>query len=225
MREAMTKLGANLQQIKHIYFGVDTQKFNPRERSEKLRRELGVLDSPMIISLRNLESIYDIESLVKSVPLVLKDASEAKFVIAGKGSEEATLKKLAESLGISDSIRFVGFIPNDEIPQYLASADIYVCTSLSDSGLATSTKEAMACGLPVVITDIEVNKEWIEDGKNGFLVPTKDPESLAEKIITLLRNEEIRMRFRKIGRKMVKEKFEYNREMEKMEKLYKELSR
>jgi len=225
MREAMTKLGADSQKINIIYFGIDTQKFSPKQRSEKLREELGISNSPMIISLRNLEPIYDIESLVKSVPLVLKDIPEAKFVIAGRGSREAELKRLAKSIGVLDSIMFIGMIPNDELPQYLTSADIYVSTSLSDAGLAASTGEAMACGLPVIITDFGVNREWVEDGKNGFIIPLKNPKALAEKIITLLGNEDLRTKFGKKNRKIIEERLNYYIEMEKMEKLYKELSR
>ena len=225
MKEAMTKLGADSQKINIIYFGIDTQKFSPKQRSEKLREELGISNSPMIISLRNLEPIYDIESLVKSVPLVLKDIPEAKFVIAGRGSREAELKRLAKSIGVLDSIMFIGMIPNDELPQYLTSADIYVSTSLSDAGLAASTGEAMACGLPVIITDFGVNREWVEDGKNGFIIPLKNPKALAEKIITLLGNEDLRTKFGKKNRKIIEERLNYYIEMEKMEKLYKELSR
>ena len=225
LRKALIELGIEPQKIYRIYWGTDTRKFNPGERSEKIRKELEIFDSPMIISPKNLEPVYDIESLVRSIPLVLKEVPEAKFVIAGKGSQEAELKQLAKSLGVSDSVRFVGWIPSDEFPKYLASADIYVCTSLSDGGLAISTKEAMACELPVVITDLEVNTEWIKDGENGFIVPLKDPKTLAEKIICLLKNEDVRMKFGELGRKLVKEGFEYDKELKKVENIYEELIR
>jgi glycosyltransferase involved in cell wall biosynthesis len=225
MKDALIELGTKPQKIYSIYWGTDTRKFNPEQRRGKIREDLGIFNSPTIISSKNLEILYDIESLVKSIPLVLKEVPEAKFVIAGKGSQEIVLKQLAKSLGVSDSVRFVGWIPSDEYPQYLASADIYVCTSLSDGGLAISTKEAMACGLPVVITNLEVNTEWIKDGENGFIVPLKDPKSLAEKIIYLIEHEDVRMKFGELGRKMVKEKFEYNRELKKVENIYEQLIR
>jgi glycosyltransferase involved in cell wall biosynthesis len=156
---------------------------------------------------------------------VLKEAPETKFVIAGKGSEEKKLKELAKSLGVEDNVKFVGFIRNDELPQYLNTVDVYVSTSLSDAGIAASTAEAMACGLPVVITDVADNKKWVEDGVNGFLVPIKDPKSLAERIIYLLRNEDVRKRFGKINREIIEERNNYYKEMEKMEDIYKELIR
>jgi len=224
MREAIRSLGATPKKISIVHFGVDTRKFSPKRRSEKLRKKLGIRDSPTVISLRNLDPIYDVESLINSVPLVLKSVPEAKFVIAYiRGSQEKKLKDLAMSLGVSDSVIFMGFIPNDELPQYLVSIDVYVSTSLSDAGLAASTAEAMACGLPVIITDFGDNRKWVEDGVNGFVVPVKDPVSLAEKIVYLLKNEDIRRKFGEINRKIIEERNDYYKEMEKMESIYKEL--
>lgn len=225
MKEAMTTLGVSPQKITLIYFGVDTRKFSPRQKSEELRAKLRIYDSPAVISLRNLEPLYDIESLIRSSPLVLKEVPESQFVIAGKGSEEKGLMELAKSLGVSDNVKFIGFIQNVELPQYLSTVDVYVSTSLSDAGIAASTAEAMACGLPVVVTDVADNKKWIDNGVNGFVVPVKDPKSLAEKIIYLLQNEDIRKKFGKTNRKIIEERNNYYKEMKKMEDIYKELTR
>lgn len=223
MMEALIKLGVDSKKIVVVYFGTDTQKFNPEKRNEMLKIEFGTYKLPVIISLRNFEPEYDIKSLVKSIPIVLNAVPEAKFEIAGSGSHEAELKELAKSLGVSDSTRFVGWIPNDKLPKHLASADVYVSTSLSDAGLAASTAEAMACELPVVITDFGDNRKWVEDGVNGFIVPLKNPKTLAEKIIYLLENEDVRKEFGKRNRKIIEEKNNYYKEMEKMENIYIEL--
>lgn len=224
MREAMRTLGAVPEKISLINFGVDTRKFSPRGKGEKLRAELGIYDSPTVISLRSLDPLYDIESLIKSIPLILKEIPESKLVIAGRGSEETRLKKLAESLGVSENTKFVGFVPNDELPEYLNSMDVYVSTALSDAGLSACTAEAMACGLPVIITDVADNKKWVDDGVNGFVVPIKDPKSLAERITYLLRNEGIRRKFGEINRKIIEERNDYYKEMEKMENIYQKLA-
>ena len=225
VKNAMRILGVAPEKIILVYFGVDTRKFGPGEKSEELRVKLGIYDSPTVISLRNLEPLYDIETLIRSLPLVLKEVPESQFLIAGKGSEEKRLKELAESLGVSDNVKFVGFIQNDELPQYLSTVDVYVSTSLSDAGIAASTAEAMACGLPVIVTDVADNKKWVDNGVNGFVVPVKDPKSLAEKIIYLLQNEDIRKKFGKVNRKIIEERNNYYKEMEKMEDIYKELTR
>lgn len=223
IKEPLIELGAEPQKINLIYFGVDTRKFNPRQKSEKIRKELGIFNSPIVISLRHLEPLYDIESLILSISLVLREVPEAKFVIAGEGSQEKKLKQLAESLGVSDSVRFIAWIPNEELPQYLLSADIYVSTSLSDAGLAASTAEAMACGLPVIITDFGDNRKWVKDRVNGFIIPLRAPEALASKIIHLLQNKDERKNFGKVNRQIIEEKNNWEKEMGKMGKLYEEL--
>jgi len=219
----MGKLGANPQKIRIIYFGIDTQKFRPLPANRSLRKkELGLFDSPTIISIRALKPIYDIETLIKAIPSVLEKVPEAKFIIAGDGDQRDYLKNLATSLGVSCSIKFVGLIAHDELPRYLASADVYVSTSLSDT-ISVSMLEAMACELPVVVTDSGDNRKWIEDGENGFIVPIRDPSGLAEKIVFLLQNPDIRKRFGGVNRNIVGEKANYEKEMRKMEKLYEEL--
>jgi glycosyltransferase involved in cell wall biosynthesis len=217
---ALMELGTEPQKINLAYFGTDTDKFKPAQRNRDLQQALGIIDSPTVISLRSLEPIYDIETLVKSIPLVLREVPEAKFVIAGGGSQAAKLKEQVKSLGVAQSVKFTGLIPNDKLPEYLNSADIYVSTSLSDAGLAASTAEAMACGLPVIITDFGDNKKWVEDGINGFLIPLKNPQVLASKIIHLIRNKEIRDKFGQINRQVIKERNDSQKEMRKREELY-----
>jgi glycosyltransferase involved in cell wall biosynthesis len=223
MKEALKHLGAAPEKVTLIYFGVDTRKFSPREKSEDLKAKLAIYDSPAVISLRSLEPLYDVKSLIEAIPLVLEKIPETKFVIAGGGSEERALKNLAASLGVSNSVRFIGFVPNDELPKYLTSMDVYVSTSLSDAGIAASTAEAMACGLPMIITDVADNRKWVQDGVNGFIIPVRDPKLLAERIVYLLKNENVRKEFGTTNRKIVEERNDYYKEMAKMADIYEKL--
>jgi len=223
IKDSMIKLGAEDRKINIIYFGTDASKFSPQKKDKTLKKKLGLDDSPVVISLRSLKPIYNIESLVMAIPIVLKQIPKAKFIIAGQGPEEKMLKDLASSLKVLDSVIFVGLIPNDNLPNYLTASNVYVSTSLSDAGLAASTAEAMACELPVIITDFGANAEWIQDGKNGFLVPMKNSKSLADKIIVLLKDKNLREKFGKKGRQLIKERLDYDTEMSKMERIYEEL--
>ena len=222
-KEAMIKMRIESEKIDIIMHGVDIKKFDLSCGDEKLREELTIFDSPTVISTRRLGVIHDVGTLIKSIPLVSKEFPDAKFIIAGEGEQKGYLMNLAKSLNVFDATRFVGWISNDKLPQYLASTDIYVSTSLSDSGLSAGTAEAMACGLPVVITDFGDNRKWVEDGVSGFIVPLKDPEALAEKIIYLLKNKDVRMGFGMKNRKIIEGRNNYYREMEKMENIYIEL--
>jgi glycosyltransferase involved in cell wall biosynthesis len=223
MREAMIKLGADSSKIQIIYFGIDTKKFSPGSKNENLIRKLKIQNCPIVTSLRNLEPIYDVETLIKAIPLVLKEIPNVKFIIIGEGSQREYLMNLAKSLNVFDTIRFVGQIPNNEVPRYLNLADVYVSTSLSDS-TSVSLLEAMACGLTPIVTDVGENRKILKDGKQDFLIPVKNPKILAKRIIYLLINKEFREKIGRFNRKIIQEKYDYYKEMAKLEKIYRELT-
>ena len=223
LKQEIVKLNNNVQKIRFIYWGTDIQRFKPGPVKEEIKERLEIIDSPAIISLRSLEPIYDVETLIRCIPFVLKKDPKAKFIIAGKGSDEKKLKKMATDLNIFDNIRFVGWIPNEEMPQYLRTVNLLVSTSLSDGDLSQGTQQAMACGLPIITTDLIVNKNRIKNGENGIIFPTKAPEILAEKIITLLRNKELRVRLGEEGRKTIKDNLDHYKEMQKVSNLYEKL--
>lgn len=225
LKESMINLGADGDKINIVYFGTDNSMFSPQQKDKNIRKELGLIDVPVVISLRSLSPLYDVETLVDTIPLVLKEVPDTKFVIAGQGTQEEMLKNKASLLGVEDSVRFIGFVQNDRLPFYLTSSDVYVSTSLSDAGLSASTAEAMACELPVVVTDFGENSEWVHDGHNGFVVPLKNPRLLAEKLIILLKDKNLRQEFGRNGRRIVKEKLDFDNEMYKMEKIYMELNK
>ena len=213
IKNEMVKLGAYKSRIKLIMFGTDTEKFKP---NNVIFKE----NPPQVISLRSLEPMYNVETLIKSIPEVLKVFPDTTFTICGEGSEEKRLREIAIELNVKDNVYFIGNIENGELPYYINTSDIYVSTSLSDAGLSASTAEAMSCGLPAIVTDYGVNKEWVKDGVNGFTFPMKDSKTLAEKIIYLLENPDKRKEFGKNGRELIVEKLNYETEMNKMEELY-----
>lgn len=223
IKDMLIKLGVNSEKVKIILFGTDTKKFSPVHRSEKLRKELGLENSFGVISLRNFEYFYDIESLIKAVPLVLKEIPDVKFLIFGSGPLENDLKQLTNKLGVSNNVFFPGKISNDALPEYLASVDLYISTSLSDAGLSASTAEAMASGLPAIITDFGVNAQWVLDGHTGYIVPLKNPEKLAELIVKSLNNKELLKIFGERNRRIIEERNNYYVEMQKMEDQYRAL--
>ena len=223
MKDAMVSLGASPDKISIINFGTDTDQFSPGEKNTDLAIKLGVSGYPTIISLRSLQQLYDVQTLVKAAPLVLKDEPNAKFIIAGNGPEKENLVAIANDLGVQESIIFTGSIPNEELPEYLRLSDVYVSTALEDGGIAASTAEAMSCGLPAVITDFGNNKDWVEDGVAGYLVSLSDPNMLADRILKLLGSEEMRRKFGAYGRQVIQERNDWRTEMGKSMSLYEEL--
>lgn len=215
-KEAMINLGISSQKIKFITFGVDIQKFKPDLKSKNFKEKV-------VISTRFLTDIHDVETFIKAIPLVLEKTLNVKFVIIGSGPQKEYLMDLSKTLNIFNTVEFVGEVSENEMIRYLQSADVYVSTSLSESGLAASTAEAMACELPVINTNTGDIGLWIKDGEGGFIVPVKNPAILAEKIIYLLKNDEERIKFGKNNRKVIEERNNYYIEMEKMENIYQDL--
>lgn len=222
--DKMVELGAVREKLRLIYFGTDTQAFTPQRRESGFGEGLQLgSDSLLVISLRRLDPVYDVETLIRAVPQVVGQVPNARFLIAGDGEQRDALEQLASSLGVLDSVRFVGLLDSEQLPRYLASADVYVSTALSDGGLAASTAEAMACGLPVVITRFGDNEKWVTDGEGGFVIPPGEPDVLAEKLVYLLKNQEIRKQFGRVNRRTIEEKNNYYKEMARVERLYQEI--
>ena len=222
LKKGVLELGTSVSKIKIVYDGIDTGQFNPQKRDEGLKSRLGISGAPTVICIRRLRPVYNVEMLIKAIPAILKPIPEAKFIIGGDGELREYLQGLAGSLGVSSSIRFVGRIPHNELPEYLASSDVYVSTSLSDS-TSVSLQEAMACELAPVVTSLPANREWVTHEENGFIVPVGDSETLANKIEYLLTNAKVRDKFGKTCRKIITERAEHWKEMEKMGKMYKDL--
>jgi glycosyltransferase involved in cell wall biosynthesis len=222
--QALEDYGAHAENIHKVGFGINHERASPDARTDEMKEKYGFSGHPVIISLRSLAPVYDVGTLVKAIPYVLDEHIDARFVIIGGGPQELMLKNLAENLKITDQVKFTGLVPFQDIPRLLASSDIYVSTSLSDAGLAASTGEAMACELPVVITDDPDNRDWITDGHNGFIIPIKSPEILAKKINILLDDEELQKKFGKLNRSIILERNDYNLEMSKMEKIYQQMA-
>lgn len=223
MKSALINLGAIEEKIKIVSYGVDTKIFSPGLKDKEFMKKIGAVDGKTIISLRLLKSISNIETLIKAVPLVVKEISDAKFLIIGDGEEKDNLIFLAKSLGVYDNINFLGWVAPSDVPKFILASDVCVSTSLYDGGLSSGTAEAMATELVPVITDFGDNKIWINEGINGFLFPEKNYKTLAEKLIYLLKNEKERKIMGINARKIIEEKDNHYTEMERMENFYKGL--
>lgn len=223
IHEAILNHGIPQNRIHLISHGVDINKFSPSKHDPGFMERIFKTRYAVVTCIRGFDPIYNVETVIRSIPLVMKEIPEVNFLIAGTNHDEDRIKKLAESLGVSAAINFCGDIPHDQLPTYLASSDIHVSASLSDGGVAVSTFEAMSSGVPVVVTNTGDNSIWIKDNVNGFVIPIKSPQQLAEKIIYLLHNPDTRKRFGSANRSIVEKKQNYYKEMEKVHVLYKNL--
>ncbi len=204
-------------------WGIELDKFYPDSaKSFAIRKKLGWVDKKILIMNRNFEAVYGTQYFIESLPAILNEEPATRVFIIGSGSLEKWIRDLVNERGLNKFVTFIGKIPIDEMPYYLNAADIYVSTSLSD-GTSLSLLEAMACGLPVVVTEIPANKEWVINGQNGFLVPTKNPGEVSKRVLTLLKNSNIREEMGQKNLAVAKDKADWDKNVDKLEGIYKSL--
>ena len=215
MRQNLESMEIDMTKTTVLPMGVDDSffKIDLKEKQNLKERD------PIILSNRNLQPIYNVSQLIKAIPMVLEEDSNVEFWIAGEGSEREDLRNKVDELGVSSSVRFLGRIPHEKMPDFLGDADIYVSTSTTD-GASVSLLEAMASGAFPVVTDIPANREWIMDGENGFLVPTGNEAFLARKIVEALRRPELRATALERNRIYVEEKGSLRDHVRQLSNLY-----
>ena len=155
VKQKIIKL-ANYPEERIIVFpwGIDLSLFCYSEELRiSTRKELGWEDKKIVIMDRYFEPIYGIEYFLNALPKVVNEIPEVRILLIGSGSLEKNFRKKINDLNISKNVIFLGKIPNQELPKYLNASDLYVSSSLSD-GSSLSLLEAMACALPVVVTDV-----------------------------------------------------------------------
>jgi L-malate glycosyltransferase len=207
------EFGIPKDKVSLIYPGIDMTLFRPYEKVN--------CQNKIIFCPRGFDKIYDTDTLFSAMKIIYKQYPTVKFVLLGVGTEFERFKNLVIQSGMENVVQYLGHIPNNQLPQYLAFSDVSITTSLSDGGIPVSTIEAMACGVPVVSTDAGDAALWIRD--SGYVVNKQNPEMLANRVIELLNDDSKRLLFGAKARKIVERTQDYNLEMKKIENLYERL--
>jgi len=215
MKRELEALGINGGRVSAFPMGIETDFLN-KEGGQRV----GFDKRPTtILSNRNLLPIYNVSLFIRAIPLVLKEESKVKFLVAGDGPEREELEREAKSLSIGNFVQFLGRIPHDAMLNLLNQTDIYVSTSLHD-GTSVSLLEALGSGAFPVVTDIPSNREWISDGENGFLVPTDEERVLAIRIIEAIRDRSLVEKASQKNLRLVTEKVLWPATIEKTKRVY-----
>ncbi|PFG04427.1 glycosyltransferase [Bacillus sp. es.034] len=197
-------------------FGVDIDQFkpNPEEKVEGQFR-IGIA--------KGMEPKYGIEYLLKGFKLFLEELGpERQYVrlqLAGDGPYFAKYRKMADDLEISGNVDFLGRIAHEDVPGFISSLQIFVISSLIES-FGVSAVEAQACGVPVVATNVGGLPEVVLDGKTGYLIPSKDPQALAEKLLFLYKDSSEREKLGRNGREHVLHHYDWEENSKRMIDLY-----
>lgn len=161
--------------------GVDVDRFRP---ADKVNRE----KFPQLLFVGRLTQQKGLFYLLEAVAMLDEPFT---LTIVGDGDQQSPLETKAAELGIGNRIHFAGWCSREDIINYYTTADVFVFPSL-DEGMPNVVLEAMACGLPIIATNIPGCEELVSEGKNGYLVPPRDPASLAERLRQLIVSPDLR---------------------------------
>lgn len=147
--------------------------------------------------------------LIEALPLILQKAGPARLFIAGKGPYQPELVELAKGLGIAGRVNFVGFVNDQQRNELLGQSDVAVFPSLYEP-FGIVALEAMAAGIPVVVSDTGGLRDIFEHGVDGYCSPPGDAAMLAHYIAELLNNPELALHFARRARRNVAVKFNWH---------------
>jgi len=167
-------------QIVQFPWGIKRGSFSPL--GPMYPRESANPDSFTFISTRSWERLYDIAVLLNAFHLAYKRNNRMRLLLLGNGSEAGRVRNFIADHELKQVVATPGKIVSTEMPLWFRTADAYVSCARSD-GTSVSLLEAMAMGLPAVVTDIPSNREWIAESENGFLAATSSSEEFAEKLV------------------------------------------
>ncbi len=207
------------KEIKVIPFGIDTEKFKPLSIKKIFDDETLVIGT-----VKSLSYKYGIEYLLEAFRLVKQKFPDRKIklLIVGDGILRNKLEILSKELEIDGDVLFYGAVEHSRVPEIYNMIDIAVFPSVWES-FGVSNLEAAACEVPQVASDMGGFKEIIENGITGFLVEPKNPQAIAEKIISLIEDVSLRRKIGKNAREKIIRDFDWNKNVEQMISEYQDI--
>jgi glycosyltransferase involved in cell wall biosynthesis len=191
-----------------VPFGVDTTVFRPVDDGGGGDHVVGVVKS--------LEHRYGIDAFIRAIPAVVRVVPETRFVIAGGGRLEPSLRALADELGVSDRVTFLGRVPHEDVPSVVAGLSVAVNPTAVPESFGVAVLEASACAVPVVATDVGGVPEVCVDRVTGIMVRPGDPGQMAAAIVELLGDASLRSSMGDAGRRYVVANFEWSVTVDRM---------
>ena len=175
-------------------WGIDLQRFAPSNGAEPaqgydLRARLGWQNQFVVLSLRSWEPVYGIDVMLRGFARAAQEAPELRLLLLGGGSLAGMVQRMIEDHGLRERVYLGGQVTQSSLPDLYRAADLYVSASHSD-GSSVSLMEALGSGLPVLVTGIPSNHEWITQGEQGWLFPDNDDQALANGILQAARQRE-----------------------------------
>ncbi len=203
--------------------GIEVGRYGPAADRAALRRTLGLDPGRRYVTcVARFHPVKDHAMLLRAFAAVAPRHPEADLLLAGDGPLREDLRRQAEAAGVAGRVHFLGV--RGDVPDLLRAADVFALTSVSEAASLT-VLEAMATGLPVVVTAVGGNPEMVRDGSEGLLVPRGDDKACAAALSRLLGDPELARRLGGAGRRRVEERYQLGQTIEGYYALYRRLCR
>jgi glycosyltransferase involved in cell wall biosynthesis len=213
----------DMEKLHVIPNAVNTRLFSPSPNGENIRSRLGFSeDIFLIVSAGRLAPVKGHQYLLAALRKLIDTGCDVCLAIAGSGSYRASLNALAKSIGVSDKVCFMGPVHHDDLPDLYRASDLFALTSLVE-GQSVAITEAMACGKPIICSDIPGNVDVVVSNFNGFRTPTGDVSGIASAIETLYRSKTLRAEFGANSRALALQKFSWDTKVKLLLDLYNSL--
>jgi phosphatidyl-myo-inositol dimannoside synthase len=189
--------------------GVDVEAFRPGLNDSVVRARYGLIDRPVVVCVSRLVARKGQDSLIRTLPAVRRAVPGAALLIVGRGRYQSQLAELARRHGVDEHVVLTGGVPYRDLPEHYAAGDVFAmpCRTrrggMDVEGLGIVYLEASAVGLPVVAGDSGGAPDAVLDGRTGYVVPGRDDAALVDRLVTLLRDRELRSRMGACGREWV----------------------
>jgi glycosyltransferase involved in cell wall biosynthesis len=204
VQEKAARFGFPAERVVLFPWGVDLARFQPG-RAEEFRERRGWQDAFVVLSLRTWEPLYGVDVVARGFARAARQMPNLRLLLLGGGSQAGLIRSIFEQEGVQEKVFFGGQVNGDDLPQYYQAADLYVSASHSD-GSSVSLMEALASGLPVLVSDIPSNREWITPGREGWLFADGNDRELSEGILRAAGQPEILKAMRLAARRLAEER-------------------
>jgi glycosyltransferase involved in cell wall biosynthesis len=182
VREKAISFGFPSEKIVTFPWGVNLERFSPAEAERVIRQRAGWQEEFVILHTRTWEPVYGVEIFTKAFARAAALRPDLRLFLLGNGSMAAEIRKIL--MPVMHKVQFVGQVNQEKLPAYYQAADLYVSASRSD-GSSVSLMEALACGLPVLVSDIPGNREWLDGSEAGWMFPDGDADALSARILEI----------------------------------------
>ena len=179
------------------------------------RQRLGWEDAFVLLSLRSWEPLYGVDLLVRAFCRAADELPELRLLLLGNGSQAGQIHQQVQSRGLVERVYFGGQVKNDDLPDIYRAADLYLSASHSD-GSSVSLMEALACGVPCLVSDIAGNREWLEAHSAGWLFKDGDEDALVAGIRRAVAERTTLAQRSAAARRLAEERADWNKNLARL---------